>query len=144
MSAKNDIQQIIQLSAKYWGLNPADLLNKNRQRNLIDKKKMLTYFIRTNIKITLTGLAEELGGMNHASIIHRVDSMRDFIKINDPIAQEYAEYFKFMIVAADWAIDPWILKILTDRKNLFLDKLRNQKGKTINESLINNLDYAIY
>ena len=144
MSAKNDIQQIIQLSAKYWGLNPADLLNKNRQRNLIDKKKMLTYFIKTNIKITLTGLAEELGGMNHASIIHRVDSMRDFIKIDDPISLEYAEYFKFMIVAADWAIDPWMLKVLSYRKILFLDKLRDQKGKTINESLINNLDYAIY
>lgn len=65
------LKQSLPMICLYWNVKGEDVLGKNRQRNIIDARHSLRYFLSQDDKL---GLAEvgTLTNSDHASVIHSV------------------------------------------------------------------------
>ena len=64
------------------------LYSKSRKRDLVEKRMVLMYALRKSVGMTLHKVAESLD-KNHATVIHAVKSIEDFIKIYPHIQRYY-------------------------------------------------------
>ena len=144
MDVKEKINKVIQISAIHFDVDPAEIKSKSHQREIADMKMMVTYFIKTNMKITLQELANLLNLENHSSIYHRVNTMASLMVNNKELKSKYDLYYRYMLIAAEWAIDPLIVQMKQEMKKRMIMILGFNKGSIINESLIEKIENAIY
>ena len=64
------------------------LYSKSRKRDLVEKRMVLMYTLRKSVGMTLNKIAEALD-KNHATIIHAVKSIEDFIVVYPHIQRYY-------------------------------------------------------
>ena len=56
------------------------LYSKSRKRDLVEKRMSIMYVLRKSVGMTLHTIAESLN-KNHATVIHAVKTIEDFIKV---------------------------------------------------------------
>jgi|TARA_R110002020_G_scaffold6208_5_gene25941 hypothetical protein len=64
------------------------LYSKSRKRDLVEKRMVLMYTLRKSVGMTLHKIADALD-KNHATIIHAVKSIEDFIVVYPHIQKYY-------------------------------------------------------
>ena len=65
-----------------------DLYSKSRKRQLVEKRMVLMYTLRKSVGMTLHRIANSLD-KNHATIIHAVKTIDNFIKVYPHIQHYY-------------------------------------------------------
>ena len=65
-----------------------ELYSKSRKRELVEKRMVLMYTLRKSVGMTLHKIANSLD-KNHATIIHAVKSIDNFIKVYPHIQRYY-------------------------------------------------------
>ncbi len=65
-----------------------ELYSKSRKRELVEKRMVLMYTLRKSVGMTLHKIANSLD-KNHATIIHSVKSIDNFIKVYPHIQRYY-------------------------------------------------------
>ena len=62
-----------------FGIGRYTLQSKNRIRQVQNAKKVACYLLYNYTPLTLKGVAIELGGMDHSSIIHAIQKFNDLV-----------------------------------------------------------------
>ncbi len=88
---KQDIKLLLQVVADHFSLSAEELINKKRDRKTTLARHVAIYLMREGHSYSLTEIGKELGGRNHATILHGYEKIASELSINPNLANQIAE-----------------------------------------------------
>jgi len=88
---KQDIKLLLQAVADHFSLSVEELINKKRDRKTTLARHVAIYLMREGYSYSLTEIGKELGGRNHATILHGYEKIASELSINPNLANQIAE-----------------------------------------------------
>ncbi|MDH4367790.1 MAG: chromosomal replication initiator protein DnaA, partial [Dehalococcoidia bacterium] len=70
MTSKHDIRQLLRTVADYFSIPAEELTNKKRDKKTALARHVAIYLLREGYSCSLSEIGRELGGRNHATILH--------------------------------------------------------------------------
>ncbi len=80
--------KIIEAVATFYNIKPKEITGKSRKSDIIKPRQIVAYFIREELKLSYPCIGKELGGRDHATIIHAYEKIKNKIKNNSILKQE--------------------------------------------------------
>jgi chromosomal replication initiator protein len=80
--------KIIEAVATFYNIKPNEITGKSRKSNIIKPRQIVIYFIREELKLSYPCIGKELGGRDHATIIHAYEKIKNKLKNNLVLKQE--------------------------------------------------------
>jgi|TARA_Y100000114_G_scaffold139156_1_gene142888 DNA-binding transcriptional MerR regulator len=122
-----------------------ELCGQSRKRDLVEKRMVLMYTLRRSLGMTLHKIAQAFD-KNHATVMHAVKTIEDFLKIYPYIRRYYdvaeecliehkenlAEYYKSPILS-DIERNKQLVDILLDNNDKLKSKIKQLK-KELNDN----------
>lgn len=62
--------------------------SKVRKRELVNVRHIYSYIGKVYFDFTLMSLSKEIGGRDHTTIIHSINTLKDLVKSNNPLMTE--------------------------------------------------------
>ncbi|MFU8796115.1 MAG: helix-turn-helix domain-containing protein, partial [Dehalococcoidia bacterium] len=90
-ACKQDIRRFLQVVADHFSLTVDDLTGRKRDKRTTLARHIAIYLIRNEHDCSLTEIGRELGGRNHATILHGHDKIAAELKTNPAISNHVAE-----------------------------------------------------
>lgn len=90
------IKRIIKKVSDYYGISFEDMKSRHRSREIILCMKICMYFIRKKTKYTLRETSELFNRVNHTSVIHSVQTIKDLMD-SDPKLRDQVKYLESII-----------------------------------------------
>ena len=84
----NSITKIVDIVAKYYGLDMATIKGKMRKKNIAQARAIAMYLSCYMTDESLERIGLEIGGKNHATVIHNRDKINEELKINNQLKEE--------------------------------------------------------
>lgn len=78
-------EKLINAICSYYKIQEADLLSKNRSKNISYARQVAMYILRTELNIKLKRVAEVFSKKSHATVIHAIDKLSKEIKTNETL-----------------------------------------------------------
>jgi len=91
---KQDIKLLLRTVADHFGIPAEELINKKRDRKTTLARHVAIYLMREGYNCSLTAIGKELGGRNHATILHGYEKIAGELSINPNLANQIAEIKK--------------------------------------------------
>ena len=91
MTCKQDIKLLLRTVADYFSLSAEELINKKRDRKTTLARHVAIYLMREGYNCSLTEIGKELGGRNHATILHGYEKIANELSINPNLSNQIAE-----------------------------------------------------
>ncbi|MDH4269060.1 MAG: chromosomal replication initiator protein DnaA, partial [Dehalococcoidia bacterium] len=91
MTSKQDIKQLLRTVADYFSVPAEELTNKKRDKKTTLARHVAIYFMREGYNCSLTEIGKELGGRNHATILHGYEKIANELSINPHFSDQIAE-----------------------------------------------------
>jgi chromosomal replication initiator protein len=88
---KQDIKLLLQAVADHFSLSVEELINKKRDRKTTLARHVAIYLMREGYSYSLTEIGKELGGRNHATILHGYEKIASELSINPNLYNQIAE-----------------------------------------------------
>jgi chromosomal replication initiator protein len=88
---KQDIKLLLQVVADHFSLSAEELINKKRDRKTTLARHVAIYLMREGYNCSLTEIGKELGGRNHATILHGYEKIAGELSINPNLANQITE-----------------------------------------------------
>jgi len=88
---KQDIKLLLRTVADYFSLSAEELINKKRDRKTTLARHVAIYLMREGHNCSLTEIGKELGGRNHATILHGYEKIASELNINPNLSNQIAE-----------------------------------------------------
>jgi len=88
---KQDIKLLLQAVADHFSLSVEELINKKRDRKTTLARHVAIYLMREGYNYSLTEIGKELGGRNHATILHGYEKIASELSINPNLSNQIAE-----------------------------------------------------
>ena len=88
---KQDIKLLLQTVADHYSLSTEELISKRRDRKTALARGVATYLMREGYNCSLTEIGKELGGRNHATILHGYEKLASELSINPNLANQVTE-----------------------------------------------------
>lgn len=88
---KQDIKLLIRTVADYFNLAAEELINKKRDRKTTLARHVAIYLIREGYNCSLAEIGKELGGRNHATILHGYEKIANELSINPTLSNQIEE-----------------------------------------------------
>jgi chromosomal replication initiator protein len=88
---KQDIKLLLQVVADHFSLSAEDLISRRRDRKTTLARHVAIYLMREGYNCSLTEIGKELGGRNHATILHGYEKIASELSINPNLANQIAE-----------------------------------------------------
>ena len=88
---KQDIKLLLQAVADHFSLSVEELINKKRDRKTTLARHVAIYLMREGYSYSLTEIGKELGGRNHATILHGYEKIASELSINPNLSNQIAE-----------------------------------------------------
>jgi chromosomal replication initiator protein len=88
---KQDITLLLHAVADYFNLAPEELINKKRDRKTTLARHVAIYLMREGYNYSLAEIGKELGGRNHATILHGYEKIVNALSINPTLSNQIAE-----------------------------------------------------
>ncbi|MCJ7791036.1 MAG: hypothetical protein MUP49_01250, partial [Dehalococcoidia bacterium] len=90
-TCKQDIKLLLRTVADYFSLSAEELINKKRDRKTTLARHVAIYLMREGYNCSLTEIGKELGGRNHATILHGYEKIASELSINTDLSNQIAE-----------------------------------------------------
>lgn len=87
ISEELTLQQIIQVTADYYGLSPKQIESKNRTKNIVNARHIVVYLCRKHLSMPFAKIGLELGGRDHTTIMSSYEKMSNLIKEKEMFSQ---------------------------------------------------------
>ena len=84
----NSIAKIIDVVAKYYGLEVSMLKGKMKKKEITDARSIAMYLCKFMTDETYQRIGLELGGRNHSTVIHSCDKIEEELKTNLRLQEE--------------------------------------------------------
>jgi chromosomal replication initiator protein len=94
MTYKQDIKLLLRTVADYFSIPPEELINKKRDRKTTLARHVAVYLLREGYNCSLAEIGKELGGRNHATILHGYEKIATELSINPTLSNQIAEIEK--------------------------------------------------
>jgi chromosomal replication initiator protein len=94
MTYKQDIKLLLRTVADYFNIPPEELINKKRDRKTTLARHVAVYLLREGYNCSLAEIGKELGGRNHATILHGYKKIANELSINPTLSNQIAEIKK--------------------------------------------------
>jgi chromosomal replication initiator protein len=91
ITCKQDIKMLLRTVANYFSTPPEELVNKKRDRKTTLARHVAIYLMREGYNCSLTEIGKELGGRNHATILHGYEKIASELSINPTLSNQIAE-----------------------------------------------------
>jgi chromosomal replication initiator protein len=91
MTCKQDIKLLLRTVADYFDIPPEELVNKKRDRKTTLARHVAIYLMRDGYNCSLTEIGKELGGRNHATILHGYKKIANELSSNPSLSNQIAE-----------------------------------------------------
>jgi chromosomal replication initiator protein len=88
---KQDIKSLLYTVADYFSIPPEELTNKKRDRKTTLARHVTIYLMREGYNCSLSEIGKELGGRNHATILHGYEKIVSELSINPALSNQVAE-----------------------------------------------------
>jgi len=88
---KQDIKLLIRTVADYFNLAAEELINKKRDRKTTLARHVAIYLMRKGYNCSLAEIGKELGGRNHATILHGYEKIATELSINPTLSNQIEE-----------------------------------------------------
>jgi len=88
---KQDIKLLLQAVADHFSLSVEELINKKRDRKTTSARHVAIYLMREGYSYSLTEIGKELGGRNHATILHGYEKIASELSVNPNLSNQIAE-----------------------------------------------------
>lgn len=82
------IDKIINTVCLYYRIDREKLLENSRQREIVEKRQIAMYLCRLLTVYPSSTIGVNLGGKNHATVLHAVKNIRNLIKTDKKIEYE--------------------------------------------------------
>ena len=97
--AKNKIEQVQNVIAHNYNINPEDLKSKKKSNDIAIPRQIGMYICRIYLKESLPKIGAEFGGKDHTTVMHAVNKIKTEIEKNDQLSVEINKIIKQL---------PWI------------------------------------
>jgi chromosomal replication initiator protein len=91
MTSKQDITQLLRTVADYFSIPPEELTNKKRDKKTTLARHVAIYLLREGHNCSLSEIGKELGGRNHATILHGYEKIANELIINPHLSDQIAD-----------------------------------------------------
>ncbi|MDH4300031.1 MAG: chromosomal replication initiator protein DnaA [Dehalococcoidia bacterium] len=91
MTSKHDIRQLLRTVADYFSIPAEELTNKKRDKKTALARHVAIYLLREGYSCSLSEIGRELGGRNHATILHGYERIANELSINPHLSDQIAE-----------------------------------------------------
>jgi len=88
---KQDINLLLRTVAGYFDLAVEELVSKRKDRKATRARHVAIYLMREGYNCSLTEIGKELGGRNHATILHGYEKIASELNINPSLSAQIAE-----------------------------------------------------
>jgi chromosomal replication initiator protein len=88
---KQDIKLLLRTVADYFSIPAEELINKKRDRKTTRARHVAIYLMREGHNCSLTEIGKELGGRNHATILHGYEKIANEVSVNPTLSNQIAE-----------------------------------------------------
>lgn len=94
VTSKEDTKVLLRTVASYFSISEQELINKKRDRKTILARDVAIYLLRQGYNYSLTEIGKELGGRNHATILHGYEKIAKELSVNPNLANQLAQIKK--------------------------------------------------
>jgi chromosomal replication initiator protein len=91
MTSKQDIKQLLRTVADYFDIPAEELTNKKRDKKTTLARHTAIYLLREGYNCSLSEIGKELGGRNHATILHGYERIANGLSTNPHLSDQVAE-----------------------------------------------------
>ncbi len=84
----NSVARIIDVVAKYYGLDSNMIKGKMRKKNIADARAITMYLCRMYTKESLERIGLEIGGRDHSTVIYSFEKISNELKTNQELKEE--------------------------------------------------------
>jgi chromosomal replication initiator protein len=91
MTCKQDIKMLLRTVADYFSIPAEELSNKKRDRKTTLARHIAIYLLREGYNCSLAEIGKELGGRNHATILHGYEKIANELSVNPTLSNQIAE-----------------------------------------------------
>ncbi len=77
---------IIEETARYYSLQPADLRGQRRSKNLAMARQVSMYLMRNLTNLSLVDIGTQYEGRNHSTVLASIRKVEDMIKTDPSVA----------------------------------------------------------
>ena len=91
--ANLSMDNIIRVTAEYFGLTPNDLKGKKRSQNIVFARQLAMFIGRELTDYSTTELGQDFGGRDHTTVMHSIDKIKGKL-LTDPTLEPTIESLK--------------------------------------------------
>ncbi|MGA8849539.1 MAG: chromosomal replication initiator protein DnaA [Dehalococcoidia bacterium] len=91
ITCKQDIKLLLRIVADYFSISAEELISKKRDRKTTLARHVAIYLMREEYNCSLTEIGKELGGRNHATILHGYKKIATELSISPTLSNQIAE-----------------------------------------------------
>jgi chromosomal replication initiator protein len=88
---KQDIKLLLRTVADHFNLSVEELISKRKDRKTALARGVAIYLMREGYNCSLTEIGKELGGRNHATILHGYEKIASELSTNSNLANQIAD-----------------------------------------------------
>ncbi|MFW6118633.1 MAG: chromosomal replication initiator protein DnaA, partial [Chloroflexota bacterium] len=88
---KQDIRLLLRAVADHFNIAAEDLISKKKDRKTALVRHVAIYLMRERYNCSLTEIGKELGGRNHATILHGYEKIASELSTNPNLSKQIAE-----------------------------------------------------
>jgi chromosomal replication initiator protein len=91
LTCKQDIKLLLRTVADYFSIPAEELIDRKRDRKTTLARHVAIYLMREGYNCSLTEIGKELGGRNHATILHGYEKIANELSVNPALASQIEE-----------------------------------------------------
>jgi len=81
-------KNILQIVAEFYDINPSDIINRCRRKEVVYPRQVAMYLIREELKKSFPFIGEKIGGRDHTTIMYACEKLNKEVETNELLKQE--------------------------------------------------------
>ena len=91
------IDKVQRVVCDYFNVTREDLLSKTRKRNIVQARQIAMYMSRNLINVSLSTIGAEIGGKDHATVLHACSTVSDLMSTDKTFKQYVNDIEKILV-----------------------------------------------
>ncbi len=91
------IDKVQKVVCDYFNITRDDLLSKTRKRQIVQARQIAMYMSRTLINCSLSTIGAEIGGKDHATVLHACTTVNDLMSTDKTFKQYVTDIEKLLV-----------------------------------------------
>ena len=91
------IDKVQKVVCDYFNITKDDLLSKTRKRQIVQARQIAMYMSRNLINCSLSTIGSEIGGKDHATVLHACNTVNDLMTTDKSFRQYVTDIEKMLV-----------------------------------------------